>query len=197
VPPHLSWYIARSTGLVAWVLLTLSVTWGVLASTRLLGRKPRPIWVVDLHRWLGGLGTLFVAVHLAALVGDNYLHIGWREILVPFAIDWRPGPVAWGVTAFYLLVAVELTSLARDHLPKRLWRSIHLVSFPLWIAATVHTLSAGTERHNPALQYAALGSIAVVAFLVIVRVLSPRPDPVPGRERIPAGLQPRKSSVTQ
>jgi len=143
------------------------------------------------------VASVFVAVHLVGLVGDNYLQIGWREILVPFALDWRPGPVAWGITAMYLLVAVELTSLLRDHLPKRLWRTIHLLSFPLWASATVHTLSAGTERHNLVLQWTAIGSIAVVVFLTLVRVLAPRPDLSPGRTRIPPGLQPRKSSVSQ
>ena len=205
MPQHLSWYVARSTGLVAWVLLTASAAWGILASTRLLGRRPRPIWVVDLHRWLSGLACVFVAVHLAGLVGDTYLKIGWREILVPFALHWRPGPVAWGIAAMYLLVAVELTSLVRDHLPVRFWRRLHYLSFPLWAAATIHTLSAGTERHNPALQWTALGGIGLVVFLAMVRVLSPKPDPT--RERVPRSAlvhrdeighgQPRKSSVTQ
>jgi hypothetical protein len=175
VSPHLAWYVARATGLVAWGLLTLSVVLGVLASTRLLGRNPRPVWLIDLHRGLSGLASIFVLLHLAGLVGDDYLHIGWKEVLVPFALHWRPGPVAWGVTALYLLAAVELTSLARSRLPNRLWRRIHLASFPLWVTATVHVLSAGTERTNPAVQWVALGSATLVTFLTMVRVLSPRP----------------------
>ena len=40
------------------------------------------------------------------------------EILVPLTSSYRPVAVAWGVVSLYLLAAVELTSLARKHLPK-------------------------------------------------------------------------------
>ena len=39
------------------VLLAIAVIWGILVATRILGRKPRPAWVLDLHRWLGGLSV--------------------------------------------------------------------------------------------------------------------------------------------
>ena len=78
---NLAWYIARSAGIVSWFLLAASITWGVLLSTRLLGRKPGPKWFLDLHRFLGGLSVIFVGVHLAGLVADNYVDIGAKEIL--------------------------------------------------------------------------------------------------------------------
>src|SRR4051812_49655582 len=120
----LPWYIARSAGLIAWSLLTASVLWGVAMSTkaRAFGKRPRPNWMLDLHRYLGGLAAIFTAVHVVAILADTYVHFDLGSVLVPFASHWRPAAVAWGVTGLYLLVAVELTSLARRQLPKKLWR---------------------------------------------------------------------------
>ncbi|HEY0396749.1 MAG TPA: ferredoxin-NADPH reductase, partial [Acidimicrobiia bacterium] len=53
------WYVARSAGLVAWALLAASVLWGLALSTKILSPKVRPNWILDLHRWLGGLALVF------------------------------------------------------------------------------------------------------------------------------------------
>jgi hypothetical protein len=171
---QLWWYAARASGLVAWGLATLAVVWGLALSTRLLGKRLAPAWLLDLHRFLGGLTTVFVVVHIGALVADSYAHFGLAEVFVPLASSWKPGPVAWGIVAFYLLVAVEVTSLARRRLPARLWRLVHIASLPLWVISTLHLLTAGTDAANPLVQWAALLSTAAVLFTTLVRVLSPR-----------------------
>ncbi|HVW35103.1 MAG TPA: ferric reductase-like transmembrane domain-containing protein [Acidimicrobiia bacterium] len=168
------WYTARASGLVAWGLCTLAVVWGLALSTRLLGRRPAPAWLLDLHRFLGGLATIFAAVHVLALVADSSVHFGLAEVLVPLASSWRPGPVAWGIAAGYLLVAVEVTSLARRRLPGRLWRLVHVASLPLWVTSTVHLATAGTDAGNPPVRWAVLVSTGAVVFLAVVRILSPR-----------------------
>ena len=60
-------YVARATGMIAWALLAATVVWGLLLTTRLAGRKPAPAWLLDLHRFLGGLAAAFTALHLAGL----------------------------------------------------------------------------------------------------------------------------------
>jgi predicted ferric reductase len=185
VNQHLFWYMARASGIVSWALLSLSVLWGVILSTRLLGKRATPAWLLDAHRFFGGAATVFVAVHIAALVGDSYVHFGPSEILVPLASAWKPVAVAWGVVALYLLVAVELTSLLRRHLPAKLWRRVHAASFALWVMATIHLLTSGTDAGNPLLQWTTLGLVLAVAFTIVVRVLSPKPDR-PARPERPA-----------
>ena len=171
---QLWWYVSRASGLVGWGLCTLAVIWGLVLSTRLLQKRVTPAWLLDLHRFLAGLSTIFVGVHVAGLVADNYAHFGAADLLVPLASSWKPVPVAWGVVAFYVLVAVELTSLARRRLPSRLWRTIHSASLPLWALSTIHLLTAGTDARNPAVQWAALLSTGAILFATLVRVLSPR-----------------------
>ena len=173
------WYVARATGIVAWSLLSMAVLWGVLLSTRLVAQRATPAWLLDLHRFLGGLSVIFVGLHLAGLVADSYVHFGLADLLVPFASDWRPVAVGWGVVAFHLLLAVELTSLARKRIPARLWRRVHASSFVLWVLATMHTVSAGTDTGNALVQWLVLLLVLGVLYTGVVRALSPKPDRKP------------------
>jgi len=49
------WFVARSSGIVAWALSALAVLWGMALSSRALGRRPPAPWLLDVHRFLGGL----------------------------------------------------------------------------------------------------------------------------------------------
>jgi predicted ferric reductase len=164
------WYIARAAGLVSWALLAAATLWGLALSTKVLGRRPRPNWLLDMHRWLGGTALAFTGVHVVALLADQYVHFGLTEILLPFASKWHPVAIAWGVVAAYLLLAVELTSLARASLSKRVWRRVHTASFVLFVMATVHGLSAGTDTKSAAARLVVLAVGTVFIGLTALRV---------------------------
>ena len=168
---QLTWYAARAAGIVAWALAAGSVVWGLALSTRATGRKPRPAWLFDLHRFLGGLALVFTAIHVVAIVADTYVHFSLINVLVPFTGTWHLAAVAWGIVAFYLLLAVELTSLARAHVSKRLWRRVHFASFVLFAASTVHALSAGTDTGSRAFVLSVAAACGLVAALTAVRIL--------------------------
>jgi DMSO/TMAO reductase YedYZ heme-binding membrane subunit len=92
--------------------------------------------------------------------------------------------VAWGIVGFYLLAAIEVTSLVRSRLPQRVWRSVHFASFPLFIVTTIHGLSAGTDRHSPLMVWGTVAICIMVAALTALRVASatsPRPQAVAPR----------------
>jgi DMSO/TMAO reductase YedYZ heme-binding membrane subunit len=164
----LPWYVARSSGLVAWALLAGAVVWGLLMTSKALHRLVKNNWLLDLHRWLGALALTFTAIHVVAIMLDSYVHFGLTSVLVPLATKWHPVAVAWGVASMYLLAAVELTSLVRRHIPRALWRRVHMLSFPLFVSATVHGLSAGSDARTPMVAIAAaLGSSAVAALAVL------------------------------
>ena len=181
------WYIARSTGIVAWALVAASVIWGLLLTTRLLGGRPAPKWLLDLHRYLGGLAVTFTALHLAGLVADSYSHFGPADILVPFASAWKPLPVALGVVGMYLLLAVEGTSLMMRRIPRKWWRWIHLASFGSFWLATIHGVTAGTDSTNPLMVLAYLLVGGLVLFLTFVRVLADKRRPRPDRPQSSRG----------
>lgn len=200
---QLWWYTARASGIVGWALLAAGVLWGLALSTRALGSRPRPNWLLDMHRFLGAAAVVFTGIHVGSLVADDYVHFGLTEVLVPLASRWHPVAVAWGIVAFYLLLAVEVTSLLRRHLSRRLWRLTHLASFPLFTVATIHLLSAGTDRRNLPLRLTVLAVAAAVAALTLRRLAAPRPAAPTAkgtaRERavpVPAGAGPVATART-
>ncbi len=168
------WFVARSSGIVAWALITMSVCWGLMLSTKAAAKASQPAIVLDLHRFFGGLSVIFTAVHLIGLVADSYIYFGWVEILVPWASSWKPSAVAWGVIAFYLLITIEATSLLMKRLPRPVWRHVHRTSLGLYVFATYHGLQAGTDTGNSWYQILMLASINIVAFLVILMILAHR-----------------------
>jgi predicted ferric reductase len=190
---QLLWYSARAAGIVAWALAASSVVWGLALSTHVLGRKPRPAWLFDLHRFLGGMALIFTGIHVLAVLADTYVHFSILNVLVPFTGSWHPLAVAWGIVGFYLLLAVELTSLARAHVSKRLWRRVHFASFALFVMTTVHALTAGTDRRSPAFLIAVVASCGVVVVLTCMRMgrWARRPDvPATKAGPRPAGQRP-------
>jgi predicted ferric reductase len=181
------WYIARASGIVTWALLAASVAWGLTLTARPFGNRPRAAWLLDLHRFLAGAAVIFLAVHVGSILADTYVHFGPVNVLVPFTGRWHPVAVAWGIVAMYVLVALEVTSLLRARLPRRWWRATHYASFPLFGFATVHALTAGTDRHNPLFRW---GIILVTALVVLLagwraikadRHLGADRHPAPGR----------------
>jgi hypothetical protein len=176
---QLSWYAARSAGIVAWALASASVLWGLALSTRAFGRQPRPAWLFDLHRFLGGAALVFTTIHVGAILVDTYVHFSVIDVLVPLASSWHPVAIAWGVAAFYALVAVEVTSLLRPRMPKAVWRRVHYASFALFAASTVHGLTAGTDAGSPVLLGAMTAVSAAVVMLCLVRIAQARRRRVP------------------
>jgi predicted ferric reductase len=177
---NLPWYVARSAGLVSWALLTASTMWGLALSTKVFGRRPRANWLLDLHRMLGGLALVFTGVHVGAILLDSYVHFGLTSVLVPFASKWHPLAVAWGVVAFYLLLAVEITSLLRSRIPHRLWRGVHYASFGLFVTATIHGLSAGTDTTRDVAVLVAAAAALAFLIMVAIRILPYLFDEGPG-----------------
>ena len=192
---QLFWYTARSAGIVGWALLSASVLWGLLMSTRVLGKLAKRPWLLDLHRYLGGLAVIFTGVHVVSVMLDSYVHFGLVEVLVPFASSWKPLPVAWGIVSLYLLLAVELTSLLRKRLSKKVWHAIHLSSLPLFAFSTIHMVTAGTDGANGLLRWIALLVTAAVAGLVTFRVQAAGERPAATRRAVPPAHGPRPTVV--
>lgn len=180
----LTWALARATGLVAWALSSAAVLWGLAVSTRVLGKRPAPAWLLDLHRHLGGLALLATLAHVVSLLLDEHVAFGLVDALVPFASEWRPGTaggtpaspgaIAAGVVALWLLAAVELTSLLRSRVPLRWWRRVHATSAVVFVMSTWHLLTAGTDASEPWVLAPVLAVCGAATFLLAVRVLAPR-----------------------
>lgn len=170
--PHIWWYITRASAVIGWVLMTLSVLWGILLSTRILRKTDNPGWLRDLHSYFSGLAIAMVEVHMVSLMLDGWLHFSVLNVLVPFTTDYRPLAVALGIVAMYLLVAVQLTSLAMNKLPRAVWRAIHLSSYGSLMIVAFHAGVSGTDVGSSWYQALAVTLIAVVALAIVLRLLA-------------------------
>ena len=173
--PQFWWYLTRASGIVAWLMLTATVVWGVLLSTRAFPNQRRPAWLLALHRWLAGLTMSFLAIHLGALVADSYVSFDVADLTIPYASDWKPGAVALGVLSMWLLVAVQLTSLAMKRLPRPVWRGIHLTSYVAFWTTSMHAAFAGTDTSSWLYRVGAAVSIAAVVWALVYRLVARRP----------------------
>jgi DMSO/TMAO reductase YedYZ heme-binding membrane subunit len=70
----------------------------------------------------------------------------------------------------WILVAVEVTSLAMRHMPRRVWHAVHLSSYALFVSATVHAFAAGPDTREQLFELVSVAAIAIVIFLTIVQV---------------------------
>lgn len=172
--PQLWWYVARAGGIVALGLSGASVIWGLLMSSRVMQGRPRPAWLLDLHRFLGALTVIFTIVHVVALYLDEFVQFSIVDLLVPFASAWNTGAVAWGIVAMYLLVAVQASSMVMKRIPRKLWRWIHLSSYGLVAAGVVHGAMAGTDASNIGYVGGVIGTIALIVYLTIYRIVTAR-----------------------
>jgi DMSO/TMAO reductase YedYZ heme-binding membrane subunit len=167
------WFLTRSSGLVAWALLMASMVWGVLLATRVLKPHDKPGWLLDLHRWLGALTVVFVGVHLLALVLDDYVTFGWSDLLIPFASGYARFAVGLGVIALYLLIAVQVSSLAMRRIPTRYWRWLHLTSYALVLMTSWHAVLVGTDVGRMPYSIVAVLLSCLPILALVVRLASP------------------------
>lgn len=188
MPEEFWWHVTRASGMVAGVLLGLTMIWGLLLSTKLIERKGLPAWLADLHRALGGLSVAFLAVHMVALVADSYAHFSWAELFVPFASSWKAGPVAWGVGAFWGLVVVEGSSLLQRRIGRTTWRRLHFLSYPVALMTALHAAQAGTDAANPVFRAVSIALIGVLSALTVFRIIysPPKRSVRPGGARVAA-----------
>lgn len=160
------WYLTRGTGLVALVLLSVSVALGVTE----VNRWARPSWprfvTAGLHKNVSLLSTVFLAVHIATSIFDAFAPIRWIEVVIPFISKYRPIWLGLGAVAVDLLIAIVITSLIRQRIGYRAWKLVHWTSYACWPTAMVHALGTGSDsRHNWALIVYGI-SLAVVVVSV-------------------------------
>ena len=178
--PAIWWYVTRASAIIAWALMVISVTWGILLATRVMKPKDNPSWLLDLHRWLSGLSVVFVGIHMVTLFIDEYAAFTLQDLFIPFhsqyqKIAWLGGwPIALGVICTYILIAVQTTSLMMKKLPRKYWKAIHYSSYALVLLVSFHAGWSGTDVRAWAYRVTALTLITLTTVALIVRILFPK-----------------------
>jgi predicted ferric reductase len=167
-----NWILLRAAGIGAYVMLFLSVAWGLLATTSIVTKRVSKPSSTLFHQFVATVGVVLLAVHLVLLVVDTYMPFAPLDVLVPLHSTFRPLAITAGVLAMYGMVIVLVTSWLRKPIGTKVWRAIHLLAVPAFTLALAHGVFAGTDTERWWMwgMYAFTGLL--VLFLVIVRGLS-------------------------
>ena len=167
----LSWYIIRGSGIVAFVLLSASLSWGLMVSSKVFGRAVKAKGLQWLHESLGLAALLATVIHMVALAMDEFVDFTWADVLIPGSSSWEPLAVSLGVVAFWMLAIVSLSFYVKRWIGQGAWRTIHHLSFGLFAAATLHGVMAGTDASHPAVVALFVGCTAIVLLLMAIRLI--------------------------
>jgi predicted ferric reductase len=171
--PKVYWYLSRSSAIVAYLLLWVSMATGLAISNRLARIWPGGPIAFDLHQHTSLLGLGFALFHALILLGDQYMNYSLGQILTPFAsAGYRPLWVGLGQISLYVLVVVSLSFYVRRKIGHGLWRLVHFLSYAMFALALIHGLMSGTDSSATWARAMYWVSAASVLFLTIHRILS-------------------------
>jgi predicted ferric reductase len=164
------WYLSRSAGFVAYLLLWGSVVWGLMLSSRPGGRL-RSASLFDAHQFLSNAALGFAFFHALVLIGDRYASFPLSAILAPFGGTYKPALVALGQIALWLSLFISLSFLFIRRIGRRAWRTFHYLSFLAFWMALLHSVATGSDTNLLWVKWMYIGTGAAVALLTGRRIL--------------------------
>jgi methionine sulfoxide reductase heme-binding subunit len=164
------WYATRASGLMALVLLTVTMVLGLTTTSRARARNWPGFAQQEMHRRISILTIVFLGIHVLTSVLDTYVHIGWASIVVPFTSSYGRFWVGVGAVAVDLLLAVFVSSLLRSRLNAGTWRAVHWLAYACWPVAIAHTFGMGTDSREGWVVLLGVVCVAAVAAALVWRV---------------------------
>jgi predicted ferric reductase len=173
--PKVYWYLSRASGEVSVVLLWLSMAIGVMITNKMARVWPGGPTAFELHQHASLLGLGFALFHGLILLGDQYAKFSLTQLLLPFGTTtYRPLWVGMGQIGFYLMGLVTLTFYVRKTIGPKVWRSIHILSYLVFLMGIAHGLQSGTDSTNVWVQGLYSFLVGSLLFLTIYRILIAR-----------------------
>src|SRR3954471_24739123 len=176
-PADSSWWLAsRASGVVALVLVTISVAIGLTMASKLVRKRGAGPVLVKIHEQTALAGLVAIAVHGITLLGDPWLHAGVKGVLVPFSMGYKPFFTGLGIVAGYLAALLGLTFYARRRIGTKLWRKLHRATVAVWALGVAHAAGAGTDAGSAWLrEFMVITGVPIVALFAVRMLRRPAP----------------------
>lgn len=173
--PKAYWYLSRSSALVAFGLLWLSMLLGLSITSKAARIWPGGPTIFDAHQFTSLLGLAFGLFHGLILLGDAYIDYSLAQVLLPFGSQgFRPLWVGLGQVALYVLALIDFSFYVRPWIGRGAWRMIHVLSFAVFLLALAHGVGSGTDTQQPLVRAMYWFSGGSLLFATIYRVLITR-----------------------
>jgi sulfoxide reductase heme-binding subunit YedZ len=171
---HGWWIASRASGLVALVLVTVSVTIGLTMAGKVMRRPGLSKKLMAIHEHTALVGLVAIAVHGISLLGDPWLNPGVAGVAVPFAIGFKPLFTGLGVIGGYLAALLGLSYYFRRRIGAKLWRKAHRATVVVYVLGLVHAVGAGSDAAAPWFRWWVVATTPVVGGLFLHRVVGRR-----------------------
>jgi predicted ferric reductase len=172
------WYLLRATAIIAYLMLWLTMLWGLILSNRIAKVWPGTLVANELHKFVALFGLAMGVLHGLLLLGDQYLSLPLRQILTPFSVSgYRPTWVGFGQVAFYLWILIAVSFYLRKAIGPKGWRLVHFLSFVTFLGVLVHGILSGTDSGSPwmtVLYWVTGGSILLLTIVRLLRAQKKR-----------------------
>jgi predicted ferric reductase len=166
------WFVSRAAAIVAFLALWLSTAWGITISSKgVIGLVSAPVSVA-VHNITSWLALGFALVHALSLLGDQVVSFSLSALAVPFASAYQPFLTGLGTLGLYLGVIVTAAFYAKKRLGYKAWRTIHGLSYLMFVGIVVHSALLGTDSSLPVMKAIYLVAGGSVLFLTLFRVLT-------------------------
>ena len=166
----IEWMAIRGSGIIAYLLLAASTIWGLLISTKVLGRAVKAKPVTWFHESLAIGSLVATGIHMYFLFNHDYIDFGYRALFVPGASSWRPFAVALGVVTLYATFVITMSFYAKKWIGQSTWRAIHMMSFGTFVGAALHGVLSGTDTGHPVVTGMYVATSALVVMLLVIRI---------------------------
>jgi sulfoxide reductase heme-binding subunit YedZ len=164
------WIVSRSSGIVAFVLIAISVLIGLTMAGKPV-REPRFTKSMRaVHEQTALAGLVAIAVHGLAILLDPWLKPGITGVTVPFALGVHTFWTGLGVIAGYLAMLLGLSFYLRRQIGARLWRKAHRATIAVYVLGLFHALGAGTDTGSLIFLCFAAATAVPIAILFVYRL---------------------------
>lgn len=168
------WYLTRSSALIGYFLLWISIFLGLSIRIPILNRVVKPIYSYRIHCWISLQALIFALIHGLSLLGDKYVNFSLGNIFIPY----YPQPAGnvdmsflfLGIASFYIMILLVITSYFRESISHSWWRAIHFLNIGLFVIVFIHSLYLGTDLQSGVLRFIFIYLNTFLALLLIINL---------------------------
>lgn len=166
------WVFIRSTGITAYLLLSLSVFIGTLYSLR---EQIKPAFkipdlrLIHLYFSIMALGTTLLHSGLLLFHREKE-RLSLTEILIPFTSHYDPFWIGMASLALYLIILLAITGKMQRRFKVSTFRNIHTLSYVAFVFAFLHSIAVGTDTANTWITVIYSTTVILIGLVYLYRI---------------------------
>ena len=167
---NMTWYLIRSSGITAYLMLAASTIWGLFISSQFVKDWSPGVVSMAMHSTLSWLAIILTGVHAGLLMFDHYFAYTIADILIPFRGPYEPFFVGLGTLSMWMLVIIALSFPLKKRIGHKVWRALHMTSYLTFGFVTIHGLMAGTDGANTGFRVLVGVAVSITVLLLGMRM---------------------------